>query len=73
MFQNYFLSLQQNNGRVPLFGNGVSPFGRVVRFVATLFSWKYFQPHNLSILLKNIRLNNIKCKIYLVRVKHISC
>ena len=37
----------KNNGRVPFIGIGVSPIGRVVRFVATLFlcllRWIYFE------------------------------
>jgi len=36
-FRNHAYLCTQNNGRVPFIGIGVSPIGRVVRFVATLF------------------------------------
>jgi hypothetical protein len=36
-FRNNIYLCTQNNGRVPFIGIGVSPIGRVVRFVATLF------------------------------------
>ena len=36
-FRNNVYLCTQNNGRVPFIGIGVSPIGRVVRFVATLF------------------------------------
>ena len=36
-FRNNAYLCTQNNGRVPFIGIGVSPIGRVVRFVATLF------------------------------------
>ena len=36
-FRNNIYLCTKNNGRVPFIGIGVSPIGRVVRFVATLF------------------------------------
>jgi len=46
-FINYVYLCKQNNGRVPFIGIGVSPIGRVVRFVATLFlcllGWIYLK------------------------------
>ena len=38
-FRNNIYLWIQNNGRVPFIGIGVSPIGRVVRFVATLHSF----------------------------------
>ena len=44
----------QNNGRVPFIGIGVSPIGRVVRFVATLFlcllGWIDFEAQKFAVL-----------------------
>jgi hypothetical protein len=44
----------KNNGRVPFIGIGVSPIGRVVRFVATLFlcllEWIDFEPQEFTVL-----------------------
>ena len=44
----------KNNGRVPFLGIGVSPIGRVVRFVATLFlcllGWIDFEPQKFTVL-----------------------
>ena len=44
----------QNNGRVPFRGIGVSPIGRVVRFVATLFlcllGWIDFEAQKFAVL-----------------------
>lgn len=49
-FRNNIYLCTQNNGRVPFIGIGVSPIGRVVRFVATLFlcllGWIDFETQN---------------------------
>ena len=57
----------KNNGRVPFIGIGVSPIGRVVRFVATLFlclmGWINFETHKLAVLHKYIGSQYIKGQI----------
>ena len=51
----------QNNGRVPFIGIGVSPIGRVVRFVATLFfilclfGWIDFESQKLAVFHEYVR------------------
>ena len=56
------------------YGIGVSPIGRVVRFVATLFllSRKNFQSHQLAFFFKDVVLNYIESQIYPIWVKHVS-
>ena len=58
---NYLVNIEKkykfapkNNGRVPFIGIGVSPIGRVVRFVATLFlcllGWVDFETQKFAVL-----------------------
>ena len=53
-FRNNAYLCTQNNGRVPFIGIGVSPIGRVVRFVATLFlcllGWIDFEAQKFAVL-----------------------
>lgn len=53
-FRNNIYLCTQNNGRVPFIGIGVSPIGRVVRFVATLFlcllGWIDFEAQKFAVL-----------------------
>ena len=51
-FRNNVYLCTQNNGRVPFIGIGVSPIGRVVRFVATLFSCPLRHFFNVDLLCK---------------------
>ena len=57
-FRNNIYLCTQNNGRVPFIGIGVSPIGRVVRFVATLFlcllGWIDFEAQKFAVLHENI-------------------
>ena len=66
-FRNNIYLCTQNNGRVPFIGIGVSPIGRVVRFVATLFLCLFrgidFQAHQFAVFHKDVRLQNIVCQV----------
>ena len=53
----YSYHCTQNNGRVPFIGIGVSPIGRVVRFVAALF----------LCLLRGIYLKYVSCSYIMQR------
>ena len=75
-FRNNVYLCTQNNGRVPFIGIGVSPIGRVVRFVATLFFYLLsridLKSHQFSILHEYIRFQYIIGQIYSLRVEYMA-
>ena len=74
-FRNNTYLCTQNNGRVPFIGIGVSPIGRVVRFVATLFLWLVrinLEAHQLAILLKDVVFQNVVGQVDALRIQYMA-
>ena len=58
-----------------LIGIGVSPIGRVVRFVATLFLWLVrinLEAHQLAILLKDVVFQNVVGQVDALRIQYMA-